>query len=192
MRVAFVLVVATLALATTACGGAKSTPKPLVGVPPTVGVSSTTSTTLLTHIGRTSGDLVQHIWGTQSILVPVGWVEHDDIPGGSSDSVTFQDPNTPAMLVVTMDRCALCGSTSSGRPQPSNYLPETGITGTQILDPYRLAYEQNSTIPGYQTNGLFIDLRSGTTPNGTTTAAVTLPEAQHSLATTILNSLVAS
>jgi len=154
-------------------------------------VPTTTSTTLLTHAGGTAGGLVQHIWGNESILVPVGWIERDEIPGGSSDIVTFSDPTSPARLVVTINACALCGSTPSGQPEPSLYLPKTGVIGSQALDLYRLAYQQSSTRPGYLTNGLIVDLHIGTTPNGTTTAAVTLPVSQHSLATTILNSLVA-
>jgi len=63
--------------------------------------------------------------------------------------------------------------------------------GSQALDPYRLAYQESSTSSGYLTNGLIVDLHIGTTPNGTTTAAITLPVTQHSLATTILNSLIA-
>ena len=191
MRAGPVLIAAILGLAAVACGGAKTTSKPSVGTTTTAGVPSTTSTTLLTHAGSTAGGLLQHIWGNESISVPVGWVEHDEIPGGSSDTITFSDPTSPARLVVTINACALCGSTPSGQPEPSLYLPKTGIIGSQALDPYRLAYQQSSSSAGYLTNGLIVDLRVGTTPNGTTTAAVTLPVAQHDLATAILNSLVA-
>jgi len=191
VRAVPVFIAAILGLTAAACGGATTPSKPLIGTTTTAGVPSTTSTTLLTHAGRTAGGLVQHIWGNESILVPVGWVEHDEIPGGSSDTITFSDPTSPARLIVTINACALCGSTPSGQPEPSLYLPKTGIIESQALDPYRLAYQQSSTSSGYLTNGLIVDLHIGTTPNGTTTAAITLPVTQHSLATTILNSLIA-
>ena len=161
-------VVATLVpVGTAACGSAHTTSS--LGAPTTVAVPPTTSTTLLTHVGNTtpgpgSTHLVQHIWGTQSILVPVGWVENDNIPGGSSDTVTFNDPTTPANLVLTINACALCGSTPSGQPEPSLYLPKTGVIGSHLLDPYRLAYEQYSVTPNYETDGLIVDLHNGTEP----------------------------
>jgi hypothetical protein len=103
--------------------------------------------------------------------------------------VTFNDPESPANLVVTINACVLCGSTPSGQPQPANYLPSSGVISSQLLDAYRLSYEQRSTTPSYVTNGLIVDLHIGTEPNGTITAAVTLPVSQHELATTILDSL---
>lgn len=103
--------------------------------------------------------------------------------------MTFNDPASPANLVVTINGCALCGSTPSGQPQPANYLPSSGVISSQLLDAYRLAYEQRSTTPSYVRNGLIVDLDIGTEPNGTITAAITLPVTQHELATTILNSL---
>jgi len=151
--------------------------------------TGTTSTSLLTHVGGTSGALARHIWGNGSILVPAGWVEHDEIPGGSSDIVTFDDPASPANLVVTINSCVLCGTTPSGQPQPSNYLPSSGVISSRHLDAYRLAYVQRSTTPNDVTNGLIVDLHIGREPNGTITAAITLPVTQHDLATTILDSL---
>jgi len=63
------------------------------------------------------------------------------------------------------------------------------VISSQLLDAYRLSYEQRSTTPSYVRNGLIVDLHIGTEPNGTITAAITLPITQHELATTILNSL---
>lgn len=159
---------------------------------PSASASPTTTTTLLTRTGATQGSLVEHIWGTQSILVPNGWAEHDTIPGGSSDIVAFVDPHSPAQLVITINACALCGTSLSGppyAPEPQNYLPSTGVTATYRLSPDRLAYSQTSSVPGYETNGLIVDLYSGTNPVGTTTAAVTLPPNEKTLATIILDSL---
>lgn len=153
---------------------------------------SSTSSTLLTHIGRTEGDLVQHNWGAQSILVPVGWIEHDEVRGGSSDIVTFNDPTSQSKLVITINACALCGSMPSGQPKPSIYLPSSGVIESHLLDPYRLVYERRSTIPNDVTDGLIVDLHNGNGPDGTTTAAVTLPTSDHNMATTILNSLQTS
>lgn len=182
-----------LGLSIAACGASHSTASTTSRT--TTGSSvapGSASSTLLTRSGRIEGGLVQHTWGTQSILVPVGWVEHDTIPGGSSDIVTFNDPTSPSDLVVTINACSLCGSTTSGQPQPSNYLPRSGVIGSQRLDSYRLAYEQRTTTPNDVTDGLIVELHNGTAPDGTVTAAVTLPTTDHSMATTILNSVQTS
>lgn len=153
---------------------------------------SVTTTTFFTHTGVVEGNFIEHVWGTQRILVPKAWVEHDEIPGGSSDVVTFFDPSSPAKLVITTNACALCGTSVSGppyAPEPQNYLPTSGVTATEPVGRYQLAYTQNASTPNYETNGLIVDLFDGPTPDGTTTAAVTLPVSQHGLATAILGSL---
>jgi len=157
---------------------------------PSSSATASTSTTLLTRIGAKNGDLAQHIfWVSDRILIPTGWVEHDLIPGGSSETASFSDPTSASMLVLGLDACASCGFTTSGQPRPQNYLPTSGVTSSTLLDPYRLSYVQKSQVQGYVTDGLIVDVLNGTEPNGTITVAVTLPVAQHDLATTILNSL---
>ena len=155
-------------------------------------VHPTTTTTLYTHRGVIEGSLVEHLWGNQSILVPQGWVERDTIPGGSSVIITFSDPSGPSELVVTVNGCAMCGTDSSGQPQPSNYLPKSGVISTQPDRPYRLFYTQASATPGYATGGVIVDIYTGGSPAGTTTAAVTLPVSEQSVGAIILNSVKVS
>jgi hypothetical protein len=145
----------------------------------------------LTRVGTKSGSLVQHIfWESDRILVPASWIEHDEIPGGSSETAIFGDPTSASMLVLGLNACALCGFTSSGQPRPQNYLPGSGVTSSTLVNSYRLAYSQQAQVQGYITDGLIVDLlNAAQQPNGSITVAVTLPVAQHALATTILNSL---
>ena len=75
---------------------------------------STTSTTLLTHAGSDGGRSCSTHLGDGKHLVPINWVKHDEIPGGSSNAITFSDPTSPARLIMTINACALCGSTPSG------------------------------------------------------------------------------
>ncbi len=164
---------------------------PPVG-PPHATPSPTTSTTLFTKLGSTQDGLTEHTWGTQRILVPSSWVEHDSIPGGSSVIVAFIDPSSSAQLVVTINACALFGRSMAGNPEPSLLLPTSGVTATGPFGPNSWSYRQTSTIPVSETDGLIVYVYNGTEPNGTTTGAVTLPVSERSLATTILDSFKTS
>jgi hypothetical protein len=195
LKVVLIVGTAAMTIALASCGGSpRATPSSSTIISSGVHARSTslppdTFTKLLTHSGFTNGSVEQRIWKNGSILVPVGWVEHDQNQG-QSFVLRFQDPGTANQLVVSSFVCELCETTPSGQPAPKNYLPGEGVFETQLVSPYRLVYKQwVDGLPNLVTNGLIVDRYQGSTPSGTITVGVTLPLTQTGWATLILNSL---
>lgn len=85
----------------------------------------------------------------------------------------------------TESRCCVAGSAPD---LPTRGSSDIVTFDSQHLDAYRLAYVLRSTTPNDVTNCLIVDPHIGTEPNGTITAAITLPVTQQDLAMTILDS----
>jgi len=127
------------------------------------------------------------------VLVPVGWEESDDVPGGSSSTVTFQDPNSPSKIVVGLNGCTGCvdqgmstGGEANGVPYPEGYVPADAF-GVVKLTEYAIAYARPTSIPGYSIDGIIRVTTYEGSPEGSVVTEVTLPTSEHPTASKILN-----
>ena len=128
-----------------------------------------------------------------TVLVPAEWVETIDAPGGSSSTVTYQDPSSPSRLVVQLNGCVGCvdegmmtGDEMSGVPYPEGQVPGDATSEVK-LSPLAIAYARPAPMSGYAVDGIVRVTTYQGSPEGSVVLEVTLPISEHDTASEILN-----
>ncbi|MCU1371016.1 MAG: hypothetical protein JWO77_2210 [Ilumatobacteraceae bacterium] len=156
------------------------------------GGSATTEPDETTTSITESGLIRRDALGTR-VLVPAGWVETIDEPGGSTSTVTYQDPSSPSRLVVEVNACVGCvdagvaaGGEPTGEPYPEGQVP-SDVT-TQVKFPSgSIGYSRAAPASGYAVDGVVRVTTDGGTLAGSVRVEVTLPVSEHDTASEILN-----
>jgi hypothetical protein len=142
----------------------------------------------------TSSGLVLHEALGVRILVPPGWTESVDEPGGSSSTVTYTDPSGDGEIRVAINGCAGCidegmatGGDFNGVPYPEGQVPSDAF-GVVELSPVSVAYARPTASPDLSTDGVVRVQTYDGEPEVAYTIEVTLPTSEHETARQILNS----
>jgi hypothetical protein len=128
--------------------------------------------------------------GGYSVLLPTGWRFRDaSYPSDHATHLWYQPSNALLKMSVVLSDCVGCVSQNldDTKPNPRGELPQ-GVVSTYRISKWVLAYEAFSSDDPYPDNGMVIVTHRGARVTGSVIVGLWLPQRQHALATTILNS----
>lgn len=125
--------------------------------------------------------------GAYSVELPRTWRFADaSYPSDHLTHLWFDPANALRKLLVVVSGCAGCAQ-ANGRPNPAAGVP-AGATAVVRLSSSALAFRFFSDDDPWMANGLSLVTRQHGTIDGYASVELWLPAAQHTLATTMLNS----